>query len=122
MISVPVNHATLARWQQELRRAAEIIGVGPIGPTGAAVLKSIADEMDDVLAPEIPRGAYSGVTVVLKSTTASKNPAMHAARLNGLFEPICGGSGAIGAWIAKRQGASAVTCEHCLRKLRRAGR
>lgn len=53
MIAVIVNHATLARWQQELRLVADNLQFhGAKKIAAARALRRIAEEDDLVLAPE----------------------------------------------------------------------
>ena len=49
-----VNHATLARWQAELRNAADNLQFRDAKLDALRVLQRVAEEMDGIMAPEAP--------------------------------------------------------------------
>lgn len=122
MTAVPVNTATLARWQQELRQAADFARDGEPESLAFAerVTRRVADEMDDTMAKSTPR--YAPVTVSLKVVSHDKNPAIHAGKNDGYgapFYPACVSPDAPRKnWVSTTLQRT-VTCRRCLAILER---
>lgn len=114
MIAVSVNHATLARWRQQIVAEAKALRTGVLSSHNSATsLERVAEEIDDLLAPE--SRDYRGVVVY---RTGAEHAHAGVNENGAPFKPLCAPHSSF-SW--RSEVSSLVTCRHCLRLLREKG-